>query len=147
MVAHPRYWPLMRDPNALLPGYALRRASTAMMAELGARLAPLGLRSTDVSILLVVDANPGITQSVIGRALDIQRANMAPFIARLAERGWVARQRVDGRSQGLLLTPDGRALMAQVRTVIDRFEDDLLNRIPAEHRAHFLPALQALWIR
>ncbi|MEQ1640280.1 MAG: MarR family transcriptional regulator, partial [Novosphingobium sp.] len=72
----------MKDPLLDLPGYSLRRAAAAVMGEFVARLEPLGLRLSDVSALLLVGANPGVTASQLGRMLDIQRANMVPMIAR-----------------------------------------------------------------
>ena len=63
------------DVMTVLPG-------TLPEEELARRLAPLDLRQTDVSVLLLVAENPGITQSEVGKALDIQRANMAPLVAR-----------------------------------------------------------------
>ena len=135
----------MIDPLKILPGYALRRASAAMLADLGGRLAPLELRPTEASILFLIACNPDITQSDIGRTLDIQRANMTPLAARLEERGLINRVPVDGRSQGLVLTAAGEALVAKLRLVIEQHEANLLSRIPEEHRPHILPALQALF--
>ncbi|MFM2099658.1 MAG: hypothetical protein RLZZ366_1197 [Pseudomonadota bacterium] len=135
----------MIDPLAKLPGYVLRRATSATSAELRQRLAPLDLRMTDVSILLLIQANPGVTQSELGRMLDIKRANMTPIAAKLAERDLIARQQVDGRSHGWALTAAGVTLMAQAQKIISTFERALVERVPTEHRAHILPVLMALW--
>ena len=133
------------DPLKHLPGYALRRASAATMAELARSLAPLDIRFGEAALLMQVDANPGITQSEVGRVLDIQRANMVPLTARLHARALIERVPVDGRSQGLTLTPAGTALCGQVTAVIAAHETALLARVPERHRAHLLPALAALW--
>jgi DNA-binding MarR family transcriptional regulator len=133
----------MRDPLPKLPGYALRRAANATAAELSARLAVTGLRQSDVSVLMLVDANPGVTASAIGRQLDIQRANMVPLLKRLE--GLIDRVPIDGKSQGLELTDAGRARLGEARRVVETFEAELLARVPVEHRAHLLPALEALW--
>jgi DNA-binding MarR family transcriptional regulator len=133
----------MRDPLPKLPGYALRRAANATAAELSARLAVTGLRQSDVSVLMLVDANPGVTASAIGRQLDIQRANMVPLLKRLE--GLIDRVPIDGKSQGLELTDAGRARLGEARRVVESFEAELLARVPVEHRAHLLPALEALW--
>lgn len=135
----------MRDPLPDLPGYALRRAANATAAELSARLATLELRQAEASVLMLVDANPATTASALGRALDIQRANMVPLLKRLEDAGLIVRTPIDGKSQGLELTPAGRDRMQAARAVIDNFEREMLERIPAEHRAHLLPALNALW--
>jgi DNA-binding MarR family transcriptional regulator len=133
----------MRDPLPTFPGYALRRAANATAAELAARLAETGLRQSDVSVLMLIDANPGVTASAIGRRLDIQRANMVPLLKRLE--GLIDRAPIDGKSQGLALTAHGKSRLAEARRVVEGFEAELLERVPPEHRAHLLPALEALW--
>lgn len=135
----------MRDPLPTFPGYALRRAANATAAELAGRLAEVELRQSDVSVLILIGENPGVTASAIGRALDIQRANMVPLLKRLEDAGLVGREPIDRKSQGLELTPCGRAKLARARTIVEGFEADLLRRVPAEHREHLLPALEALW--
>ncbi len=133
----------MRDPLPNFPGYALRRAANATAAELSARLAATGLRQSDVSVLMLVEANPGVTASAIGRQLGIERANMVPLLKRLE--GLIARAPIDRKSQGLALTEAGRARLAEARAVVEAFEAELLARVPPAHRAHLLPALEALW--
>ncbi len=135
----------MKDPLVKLPGYVLRRASSAALAGLNQRLEPLKLRHADVAFLLLIDFTPGISQSEAGRILDIQRANMAPFVARLQRRGLVDRTKVDGRSQALRLTAAGRAMLAKARRVVGSFEASLLERVPEKMRPMVLPILLALW--
>ena len=135
----------MRDPLPSFPGYALRRAANATAAELSARLAELGLRQSDVSVLILIAENPGVTASAIGRALDIQRANMVPLLNRLEDARLIERAPIDRKSLGLDLTEPGRELLARARQVVESFEAELLARVPPEHRAHLLPALEALW--
>jgi len=133
-------------PNALaeLPGYALRRAASVMMAELAERLATVDLRISEATVLLLVGERRDLTSSEIGRILDIQRANMVPLLARLEAAGLIRREPIDRKSQAILLTAAGFERLAQVRAITARFEEDLMGRIPAEHRDHFLPALHAL---
>lgn len=135
----------MNDPLASYPGYVLRRAAHAAGTELTARLEPIGLRQSDVSLLILIEANPGITASALGRMLDIQRANMVPILKRMEDADLIVREAIDGKSVGLELTPAGRDKLAKARAVINAFEVDLLERVPAEHRDHLLPALTALW--
>ena len=135
----------MRDPLPSYPGYALRRAANATAAELAARLTGLGLRQSDVSALILIAENPGVTASAIGRALDIQRANMVPLLNRLEDARLIERAPIERKSFGLDLTAHGRATLAEARAVVEAFEAELLARVPAEHRAHLLPALEALW--
>lgn len=132
------------DPLGELPGYLLRRAAQAMMAELGNRLSPLGLRISDGTLLLVVGERHDLTSSDIGKMLDIQRANMVPLLNRLESAGLIRREPIDRKSQAIVLTETGLERLADVRAITTTFEADLLGRIPAAHRAHLVPALQAL---
>lgn len=130
---------------ACFPGYALRRAANAMMAELATRLAVVEMRISDASVLLLIGERADMTSTEIGRILDIQRANMVPLLNRLEEAGLIARLPLDRKSQAILLTSEGRSRLEQVHAITTAFEADLLARIPAVHRHHLLPALQALW--
>jgi DNA-binding MarR family transcriptional regulator len=51
---------------------------------------------------------------------------------------------IDRRSAAIVLTAAGKARLAAARAIIETFERGLLERIPAAHRDHFVPALQAL---
>ena len=135
----------MNDPLLDLPGYVLRRAANFAAADLSERLKPLDLRQVDASALMLLDANPGLTSSRLGEVLSIQRANMVPFLNRLELAGFVERKPIDGRTQGIYLTGSGRKKLEAARAVIEAFEAELIARVPAEHRAHLLPALLAIW--
>jgi len=95
--------------NALdrLLGYQMRRATAVLMADFVRTLADFDMRPAEVTTLLVIAENPDCSQSEVGEALAIKRANMVPIIASLIERGLVARTRVDGRSLALRVTPLG----------------------------------------
>jgi DNA-binding MarR family transcriptional regulator len=135
---------MIDDPVKTLPGYALRRVSATVMARLAVRLERFQLRPAEATVLLVIGANPGVKQSQIGRLLDIASANMAPLTARLADRGLIIRQAVDGRSQGLRLSEAGRRMAHKARTTMEEVEADLLARIPEDDREGFLRGLVAL---
>jgi len=133
------------NPLDELVGYQLRRASVAMFDDLATALADLDLRPTGASILLLVAANPGITQSAIGRILEIERANMAPQAAMLTKRELVARTASDGRSQGLRLTTTGKAMAAKVRARIAAHEQRFIDTFSEAEKAALLRALRSVW--
>ncbi len=137
----------MKDPLVKLSGYVLRRASAAALAELNQRLARVNLRHADVAMLMLIESSPGITQSQAGGVLDIQRANMVPFVARLEGRGVLQRRQVDRRSQALELTRRGRMLLVRARRLVAAHEAALLKRVPERLRPMVLPILMALWNR
>lgn len=117
----------------------------AAMTDLSERLAREDLRVTDATILALIGEETRVTSSQIGKTLDIQRANMVPFLARIEAAGLIAREPIDKKSIGLVLTEAGRRKLERVREILDRFEAELIARVPEEHRAHLKPALDALW--
>jgi DNA-binding MarR family transcriptional regulator len=96
------------------------------------------------TLLLLVGSRADMTSSEIGRSLDIQRANMVPFLNRLETAGIIRREPLDGKSHAIVLTQLGLELRQDADRLTRQFEAELLARIPLEHRAHFFPALQSL---
>lgn len=137
--------PSLRNPLEDLIGYQLRRASSASMAALMRDLEACGLKPVEASVLLLIDANPGVTQSEIGRVLSIQRANMAPMVASFDRRGFLRRKRLDGRSHSLEITSEGRVIAAQARAVMHAHDAMLLAAIPPEALESTICGLDALW--
>jgi DNA-binding MarR family transcriptional regulator len=133
------------DPLEDCPGYSLRRASAVNMAKLARRFAAFNLRPAEATVLIVIDANPNISQSEIGKMLDIASANMAPLVSGLADRKLVERQPIDGRSYGLVLTHNGTRIAAKAKRAVATHEEELLARIPATQRKALLAALRTLW--
>ena len=126
-------------------GYQLRRASAALLGELAQSLAELDLRITDATILHLIDEQPDITQSALGRMLGIKRANMAPLAAGLTERGLIELGRVEGRSQGLRATAIGQALAQEVRARMSAHDAGVLPDLSADERRVLLRRLSAIW--
>lgn len=134
-------------PGPLVPmrgllGYQLRRAWLAMAADLGQRLDDLQLTGMSLSVLLMIEANPGISQSELAAQLEIKRANMTPLAANFSERGLIERRATDGRSFGLRLTAAGQALAQRAWASVDENEQRFLSRLspgqPAQLRALLL---------
>ena len=124
--------------------FQLRRASVLVAADLGERLADLSLTMTNLSVLLMIQANPGVTQTELGKALGIQRANLAPMTATFAGRGLIQRDQTDGRSHGLSLTDAGADLTARAWDHVRANEMYLLHRLSDVQRAAVVGLLQSL---
>lgn len=135
----------MDNPLHEFPGYLLRRAAAARMAELSQRLAPLRLTVSEASVVAVIADNPGLSQTEVGRMLAIQRANMNPMVRRLSERGIVLMRQGNGRALGLTLSKEGRVVAdAIVATFLDH-EAGMMARVPEDLRPMVAPVLMALW--
>jgi DNA-binding MarR family transcriptional regulator len=137
---------LESDPFDDLLGYHLRRLSVAVMADFGQALAPLGLKAADASILFMIEANPAITQSDVGKALGILRANMAPLIANLLSRGLIEREPADGRSHALRLSSTGEDLCLRAKRAATAHEDRFFRTLSKGARTRMISQLRALWM-
>lgn len=124
----------LENPFAGHLGYLLRRASNAIISELAQRLDAVGLKVSEASILLLIECNPRITQSELGRMLGIKRANMVPLAAGLQARKLVTREPVDGRSHGLVVTGAGRKACADAREIMEEQERLVLDRLGGDDR-------------
>jgi DNA-binding MarR family transcriptional regulator len=136
--------PLVNPLEELL-GYQLRRASVAMLSDLSAALDDMALRPSAASVLLLVGANPGITQSRIGQTLSIERANMVPMTAKLTKQRMLTKSRADGRSHGLHLTELGKKVANKVRRRIADHEERFWRRTVTSDRKLFLASLKSVW--
>lgn len=98
-------------------GFVLRLAQVAVFKDLIEALRPFGLRPTDFSVLLVIEATPGLKQQAVGEALSIQRPNLVTIIDQLEGRGLVKRGAAPGdrRSYALRLTQEGVVLLTQAK--------------------------------
>lgn len=117
-----------------------------MMADLSRELADFDLRPAEVTTLLVIAENPDCSQTEVGQALAIKRANMVPIISRLMERGLVDRRRLDGRSHALTLTEEGSKVAEQAIARIDAHEarfNALLGAADIETLHRCLPTIRA----
>ncbi|WP_298282420.1 MarR family winged helix-turn-helix transcriptional regulator [Acidocella sp.] len=133
------------NPLEGLLGYQLRRASVCMLADLASSLSDLELRVTEASVLMVLLENPSITQSEIGRTLDVQRANMVPLTTQLERRGLICRAAAVGRAQALRLTAEGEAIAKECQKRIEAHEARFLTRLPCPERDKLVAQIREIW--
>lgn len=131
-------------PMQGLLGYQLRRAWLAMASDLGQRLDDLQLTGMSLSVLLMIEANPGISQSELASQLEIKRANMTPLAAQFTERGLIERRATDGRSFGLRLTTSGKALADRAWASVAQNEERFLSRLSSGQPAQLRDMLIAI---
>jgi DNA-binding MarR family transcriptional regulator len=127
-------------------GYALRRAQGVIFADFNQTLAELDLRPGQFAVLLMIDQNPGSSQSRVSAALGIQKANFVATIADLEKRGVVRRRKsqADARTYSLGLTARGRALLQHAQSLHSLHEARVIAQIGSEGRAQLLRLLERL---
>jgi DNA-binding MarR family transcriptional regulator len=109
--------PLDLDHLDGIVGYPLRRAQLAVFEDFARRFRALDLTPAQYSTLLAIGDNPGRKQSEIAAALAIQRPNFVAMMDELERRGLAERARSDAdrRSNALILTAAGEALLLRAR--------------------------------
>jgi DNA-binding MarR family transcriptional regulator len=127
-------------------GYALRRAQGVIFADFNHTLGQLNLRSGQFAVLLMIDQNPGTSQSSVSAALGIQKANFVATIADLEKRGLVRRRKsdTDGRTYSLGLTPRGRSVLQHAAELQSLHEARVTAQIGNEGRLQLLGLLDRL---
>ena len=93
-----------------LLGYNLRRAQIALWRDFTRTVGEGEVRPGLFSLMMLVEANPGIAQVDLANQLDIDKATIVSLVDRLESQGWVRRQRSseDRRRQGIFPTEPGR---------------------------------------
>ena len=127
-------------------GYALRRAQVASFdafyrATAGARITP-----PRFTALVILQANPGISQSRLGEVLGTARSGAMLLTDWLEGQGLAERRhrRDDGRAWGLYLTAKGQRLIERLRRRVRDYDRRFAARIPAGERRELLRLLNKL---
>jgi DNA-binding MarR family transcriptional regulator len=125
-------------------GYFLRRLQVAVFTNFIRTLSPLEIRPAQYSVLVLIAANPGRSQSAIGQALNIERARLARMLHELERRQWIERRAApdDRRSHSLYLTEAGTKALARIRGLTARHEQQMIELIGPERRAQLLDLLR-----
>ncbi len=95
-------------------GYAMKRALSIVQADFAKTLAAYDLRAVSFSALSIIVAEPGLTQTQLADALQIERSNLVTIIDELAGRKLIIRAPVaqDRRRHALMPTAAGKRLAA-----------------------------------
>jgi DNA-binding MarR family transcriptional regulator len=127
-----------------LVGYNLRRAHGVQRQRFAAAFGPHGIRPVQLSILGLVRDNPQIKQSVLGKALEIKRANIVALLDELEHRGLIVRRPAlaDRRAYVLELTPAGQKVTKELLRLHARLEADLVDRLGVRERDQLIKLLK-----
>jgi DNA-binding MarR family transcriptional regulator len=132
-------------PGALagLLGYRLRLAQQAVFRDYASSVGEVS--PGRVGILLLVEANPGVTQSRLARAVHLDRSTMVGVIDKLEDRALIERRRgEDRRTNGLWLTRAGRALLSRMKERIEQHERRVAARLTPAERGQLIVLLEKL---
>jgi DNA-binding MarR family transcriptional regulator len=125
-------------------GYFLRRLQVWIFQDFIATLKEMQVRPAQYSVLLVIKANPGRSQSAIGRTLSIERARLARLLHELEKRKWISRRASgrDARSHALVLTAEGERALGQIKTLAAKHEAKIGEYVGQKRRAELMRLLR-----
>lgn len=125
-------------------GYHLVRVANMALRVVNASYGDLRIRHLDAAVLMVIAANPGITQSTIARMVKMERSNVAPIITRLSDRNWIDRRPGRGKTIGLYLSPEGAAIMPQIQAASRAGEEVIAEAVGSDGYAEMLRNLRRI---
>ncbi len=127
-------------------GFQLRLAQLAVFNDIIARLKACKLRPIDLSALILIEAEPGLRQDVIGNRLKMARPNVVALIDSLEERGLVERMMddKDRRANQVRLTPRGSGILTEGKHLQNEHRSRLLQALEGIDLANFMDGLTRL---
>jgi DNA-binding MarR family transcriptional regulator len=129
-----------------LVGYHLRCAHVAVFQHFNATLGVHDISAPQFGTLLLIEANPGVSQSSVAEALRFDRSTLVQIIDRLEGRDLVTREASaqDRRSHALYLTEAGKALLEQLKALSWEHEQAIAANLTDEERATLIDLLERL---
>jgi DNA-binding MarR family transcriptional regulator len=127
-------------------GYALRRAQVAAFDAFHRATAGAGVTPPRFTALVILNANPGITQSMLGEILGTARSGAMLLTDWLEGRGLAERRHRpdDGRAWGLYLTPKGGRVLETLRRRVRQQDRRFAGRLAGRERRELLRLLEKL---
>lgn len=115
-------------------GYFIRRVQVWVFQDFIRRLSSIDLSPAQFSVLVMIGANAGLSQSELAAALGIERARLVRLLHRLERRGLTQRlpSSADGRRHALRLTRTGQTLLARAKVLAGQHEAGLKEKFGDE---------------
>lgn len=128
-----------------LLGYELRLAQLAVFRDFERNVGVLGVSPGRFGVLVLIEANGGLTQSRLAEAVGLDRSTMVPVLDQFERRALVERRRgEDRRTNGLWLTPAGKRYLARVKRRIAAHERRMFGALSVRERGQLFALLSRL---
>ncbi len=127
-------------------GYHMKRAFNVIQSDLTETLKPFELRMLTYTALVLICDNPGLRQSQLADAMDIERPNLVVLIDELERREWITREKVptDRRAYALMPTLAGRQHFARAVQAVNAHEARLLGQMDDTMRETVIAAMRLI---
>ncbi len=123
-------------------GFQAAQLARLIAYRLREALAPLGVQPAQAAALIEIAAKEGLTQKELVERLDVEQPGVARTLNGLEEDGWITRQTIAGRSQGLYLTDKARAVVPDAAKFSESVNREALGELSRTERSHLIGALE-----
>ncbi len=126
--------------------HMLHRASQAADEMFSHETSGAELTPRQFTVLAAMESLESASQTQIVDATGIDRSTLADIVKRLVKRGLLSRRRSrsDARAYVVRLTPDGKAMLLQIKPAAERVEQRLFDQVPGARRGELIAALEAI---
>jgi len=130
-----------------LIGFNLRCAQVAVFQHFSKTIGEVEISPPQYGALVLIDANPGISQSAIASALRFDRSTLVQIIDRLEDRELVVREvsATDRRSHALKLTELGHTLLSELNNLVSMHEQYMTRELSMEERHTLMDLLARVY--
>lgn len=127
-------------------GYHLKRTTNTVLADLARTLAPFELRMLTYTALVLITDNPGMRQTQLADAMDVERPNLVVILDELERRELIIRDKVptDRRAYALRATLAGQKLCKAATKAVVKHEKALFKKISASDQKTIVSTLSQL---
>ena len=129
-----------------LVGYQLRLTQLAYFYDFAKSVDDPLISPGRFGVLVLIGANPGLTQSRLALAAQLDRSTMVAVIDLLEARGLVERRAtpMDRRSNALWLTEKGKTLLRTMKRRVKTHDERLSSAIGAENTGDLIAMLSRM---
>lgn len=138
--------PIDFGPFADWIGFRLRMAQIASFQSYARHTQSIGLSPGRFAAMILIDRNPGISQTALARAIGSDKSTLTPVLDNLCKRGLISRTktRSDRRLYELSLTDEGRKVVRVMQEYAQRHEHELDAIVGPKDRAQFVRILRKI---
>jgi DNA-binding MarR family transcriptional regulator len=143
-----RHWMTMTEPAdtpptiALYqePGHLIRRAQQIAVSKFhdiqGRHVTPI-----QYAVLKTLHETPGVDQVTLAQLIALDTSSTADIAARLEAKGWILREVLPRRQRKLSLTPEGAAVLQELRPGADLMYSGMMSHLEPAEQQEFMRLL------
>ncbi|MCW9045604.1 MAG: MarR family transcriptional regulator, partial [Alphaproteobacteria bacterium] len=126
-----------------LVGHHIGRAYRALFDHFCKTTAEYDITPRQFVALVLIDANPGSSQTIIARAAGIERSTMVSLVDILEERKFVVRTRStkDRRSYALTITKQGKELVTKLKPLVTAHDAHVIQHLTDNEKDSMVKSL------